>query len=59
MPWPAVKFDEEDVRQALGERFNVQGIPRLVIVGKDGKTLVEDARQAVTAEKEGAILKYL
>ena len=55
MPWPCVKFDDEDRRAQLGERFGVKGIPSLQIVGKDGNLITADGRSAVAKDKEEAI----
>ena len=36
MPWLAIPFDAEDVRNDCSDHFGVEGIPRLVILNKDG-----------------------
>jgi nucleoredoxin len=55
MPWPSVKFSEEEARTSLGERFGVQGIPQLIILGKDGKLITREGRAAVAKDKDAAI----
>ncbi len=48
----AIPFESEETRDALSTRFNVMGIPRVVVVsGVDGKTEVEDARALITSKK--------
>mmetsp|Transcript_56477 Transcript_56477/g.134126 ORF Transcript_56477/g.134126 Transcript_56477/m.134126 type:complete len:333 (-) Transcript_56477:69-1067(-) len=44
MPWPAVPFDSDSREKALGT-IKVEGIPRLQIVGQNGKVLVDNAVQ--------------
>lgn len=41
-PFLAVPFDNDERERALGN-FNVSGIPRLVILGPDGRELVNNA----------------
>ena len=41
-PFLAVPFDNDEREQALGN-FKVSGIPRLVILGPDGRELVNNA----------------
>jgi nucleoredoxin len=55
MPWPSVKFSEEDTRTQLGEQFGVRGIPSLQIIGKNGKIITTDGRTGISKEKEAAI----
>lgn len=54
MPWLAVPFDDASLQRRLSERFGVQGIPRLVILGPDGAVVAHDARAAVMADRAGA-----
>lgn len=54
MPWLAVPFHDTATRQRLSSHFSLGGIPRLVIVGPDGQVVSNDARAAVTADREGA-----
>jgi len=43
MPWLAVPFKDKN-RELLKKKFGVQGIPTLVIINSDGKTLSRNAR---------------
>lgn len=46
---------EADQRPALGEKFGVAGIPRLIVLNAaDGKIVDADARAKVTAKKNFA-----
>jgi len=58
MPWVAVKFDDEEARSQIGEKFGIQGIPALIVLGKDGKVITTDGRTPVTKEKEGAFVNW-
>ncbi len=49
MPWPAVPHGS-DAAEALSRRFRASGIPRLVIVDKDGATIHQSARAQVIHE---------
>jgi nucleoredoxin len=56
MPWNALPFDS-DKKQSLASKYGVRGIPTLVIVDKDGKTVSINGRVEVmqkgTAAFEG------
>lgn len=40
MPWPAVPFGDLSCKKRLSERFQVEGIPRLVVLAPDGGAVV-------------------
>ena len=42
MPWKAVPYDD-DLRESLQARYRVSAIPRLIVVNKNGTTIVENA----------------
>ena len=46
MPWCAVNFDD-DIRDTLGEAFQINGIPTLLVVDNKGKKLCDDARTII------------
>lgn len=51
MPWLAVPFDEDDVREALTAAFSVRGIPTLLIVDPaTGGVIDRDGRATVMRE---------
>eukprot|EP01098_Paradermamoeba_levis_P004155 TRINITY_DN1802_c0_g1_i2.p1 TRINITY_DN1802_c0_g1~~TRINITY_DN1802_c0_g1_i2.p1 ORF type:complete len:444 (+),score=143.81 TRINITY_DN1802_c0_g1_i2:100-1332(+) len=54
MPWLAVPFSSQKVKDGLNEHFEVEGIPHLVIFGSDGKIINGDARSEVTEDTTGA-----
>ena len=47
MKWLTVKYGSKGITD-LKKRYQVRGIPKLVIVGPDGKTITEDGRGDVT-----------
>lgn len=53
MPWLALPFEDRDQKNKLSKKFGVQGIPMLIIVGKDGKVINTDGRSAVMKDKKG------
>ncbi|MBU0677231.1 MAG: redoxin family protein [Verrucomicrobia bacterium] len=57
MPWLAVPFKSK-VRQALKDKFDVRGIPTLVVVNAKGETLTKSARGDVTSKGAAAFDKW-
>jgi len=56
MPWVAVKFDEEDLREQISSQANPGGgIPSLQAFNKEGKRITDAGRQQVASEKAEAI----
>eukprot|EP00775_Hariotina_reticulata_P011953 gene11953-12096_t len=53
MPWLAVPFVDDQLRSVLSRKFNVQGIPHLVMLGPDSTILSANARSAVMADPNG------
>ena len=52
MPWTSIPFSSEDLREKAGEKYGVQGIPRVVALsGADGSVVNGDARALITAKK--------
>ncbi|KAI5068059.1 hypothetical protein GOP47_0016404 [Adiantum capillus-veneris] len=43
MPWLALPFDDKSIR-SLSQYFDVEGIPQLVIIDPNGKTVTTDGR---------------
>jgi len=50
MDFKALPFDE-DKKDALSEKFGVQGIPTLIVLDKDGKIISKDGRADVNKHK--------
>merc|ERR1711988_2082026 len=49
----ALPFEKRDVKETLSKKYKVQGIPSLVILGPDGKTITAEGRKAVTNDPKG------
>ncbi len=47
MPWKALRFSERGRKDALSAKFNVQGIPTLVLLDEHGAVITLDGRSAV------------
>ena len=57
MPWAAVPYSDQDLRESLGSRFGVTGIPALVIFSSDGTLISSDGRSDVYA-KNAEVMEY-
>mmetsp|Transcript_22641 Transcript_22641/g.41887 ORF Transcript_22641/g.41887 Transcript_22641/m.41887 type:complete len:425 (+) Transcript_22641:73-1347(+) len=53
MPWLALPFSDRERKGLLSSKYGVSGIPTLVIVGEDGKTITTDGRSAVMEDPQG------
>jgi len=53
MPWLSIDFNDKTTVKKLNSCFKVDGIPNLVILDPDLKTINEDGRSAVTADPTG------
>lgn len=53
MPWLALPFGD-DHKTALSKKFNVRGIPKLVIIDQNGKLISENGRGEVSSKGEDA-----
>lgn len=52
-PWAALVYDDRKRKSQLSDLFDVSGIPTFVIIGKDGKTITDEGRAAISADPEG------
>ncbi|XP_061359275.1 probable nucleoredoxin 2 isoform X2 [Gastrolobium bilobum] len=53
MPWLALPFGDPEIKK-LARHFHVQGIPCLVIIGPDGKTITPHGRYLINLYQENA-----
>ncbi|KAK8705712.1 hypothetical protein V6N13_049306 [Hibiscus sabdariffa] len=53
MPWLALPFGDPTVRK-LAKYFDVEGIPCLIIIGPDGKTVTKQGRNLMNLYQENA-----
>jgi len=49
MPWIALPF-QNSLKEELSKKFNVRGIPRLVLLKTDGTVAQDDARNLITSK---------
>jgi len=59
MPWLAMPFEDQARNDALSKRFNIQGIPALVILDAEGRVITTDGRSEVSNDPTGANLRWL
>lgn len=48
MPWLALPYAERDLARKLGERFDVDGIPTLILFDENGKFITNEGRAALS-----------
>lgn len=53
MPWLALPYPERERKAKLSKKFKVNGIPTLVIVDEEGKTITADGRSAIDSDPKG------
>eukprot|EP00931_Biecheleriopsis_adriatica_P044282 TRINITY_DN25314_c1_g1_i1.p1 TRINITY_DN25314_c1_g1~~TRINITY_DN25314_c1_g1_i1.p1 ORF type:complete len:328 (+),score=72.63 TRINITY_DN25314_c1_g1_i1:58-1041(+) len=53
MPWLALPFSVRDKAASLNSKFDVKGIPSLVLLSNDGTKLTSDARSMVSMDPTG------
>ena len=58
MPWVALPFDSE-LKDELSNKFNVSGIPRLVILNSEGVIVDDNGRSAVVSNGEKAFANWV
>lgn len=59
MPWVAVPYDQEAIREALAIKYNVQGIPTTVLVRtEDWELLSSDLTEQMTAVGAAALTTF-
>lgn len=53
-PWCALPFDNRQAKNDLSAKYEIRGIPSLVVVGPDGQVITKKARDMVMKDTEGA-----
>eukprot|EP00301_Raphidiophrys_heterophryoidea_P011379 c1748_g1_i1.p1 GENE.c1748_g1_i1~~c1748_g1_i1.p1 ORF type:complete len:290 (+),score=74.02 c1748_g1_i1:38-871(+) len=54
MPWLALPYEDSERREMLLTKFDLEGIPALVILNKDDKTITTAGVGAVSSDPQGA-----
>jgi len=57
MPWLTFPFEDKRIEK-LSSRFEVQGIPTLVILSPEGEVITKSGRQAIGTDPRGAKFPY-
>merc|ERR1719217_1360631 len=52
-PWLALPFEKREKKAELSKKYKVQGIPSLVIIDAEGRTITKDGRAAVSKDPTG------
>ncbi|XP_076447780.1 nucleoredoxin-like [Babylonia areolata] len=58
MPWTALGFDKRDVKEQLAAKYEIRGIPTLVLLDNAGNTVTMDGRGAVASDPNGGALPW-
>jgi len=58
MPWITVPFANKALREALGKRYGVSGIPKLVLLKRDGSTALDNCRGDVESRGPAALERW-
>ncbi|KDO32836.1 hypothetical protein SPRG_02529 [Saprolegnia parasitica CBS 223.65] len=59
MPWLALPYAERDRKEALSTKFNVQGIPTLVVLDEEGAVITTNARGKISSDPDGLAFPYV
>jgi thiol-disulfide isomerase/thioredoxin len=57
MPWAAIPFSDANLREGIGHRFSITGIPALIVFKPNGTLISEDGRSDVYS-KNAAVIDY-
>ena len=55
MPWLAIPYELEDLRDRLKQRFGINAIPTIVILDKNGTMITDEGRFELQTNQEAAI----
>jgi thiol-disulfide isomerase/thioredoxin len=58
MPWLAVNYEREDVREALKAALSVKMLPTLVVIGHDGRVLATNGRGAIESNATKTLAEW-
>ena len=58
MPWLAIPFNDDRI-PTLAEKYNIKGIPILLVLKKNGDVVTKAGKMDVTNEGSGAFDKWL
>jgi len=52
-PWLSIPYADREAEKRLKKKFKVQGIPSLVILDAEGKTITKEGRSAISGDPTG------
>lgn len=52
-PWKSLPFADRDRKAALSKKFEVEGIPTLILLDADGNLINKDGRSAISEDPKG------
>jgi len=52
MPWHALPYSERELKSTLSDAFDVQGIPSVIVIDKEGNTITDKGRAGVTNDAD-------
>jgi len=58
MPWKAVDYERDDVRETLKATLNIKSLPTLVVLGKNGQVLTTNGRAAIETNAAAALAEW-
>ncbi|CAF1253769.1 unnamed protein product [Didymodactylos carnosus] len=58
MPWKAIPFEDRNLAEKLGEKYEIEGIPSLIILKPNGTILTTDGVAELTLKGSDAIGKW-
>lgn len=53
MPWKAIPFERDDIREKLSRQFNISGIPTLLLIDEESGLYSTDGRSYVVGNPSG------
>jgi SAM-dependent methyltransferase len=53
MPWLALPYSNRELKDALSKRYEVKGIPTLVILDSEGNLITTEGQEAITQDSAG------
>lgn len=59
MPWKILDYEQRHLEEELSRKFEVRGIPTLVLVDAEGNLLTTEGREALFAVKPSGLKEYL
>merc|ERR1712100_664142 len=57
-PWHALEYSNRQAKNDLSKALGIQGIPSLVILGKDGSVINKDGRSAISGDPKGDLFPW-